>query len=31
MSFAVADAYEQWTDVDEATVIEIMRRFQKNH
>ena len=31
MSFAVADAYEQWTDVDEATVVEIMRRFQKNH
>ena len=29
MSFAVADAYEQWTDVDEATVIEIMRRFQE--
>jgi len=30
-SFAVADAYEQWTDVDEATVVDIMRRFQKNH
>ena len=28
MCFAVADAYEQWTDVDEATVVEIMRRFQ---
>ncbi|MBI3778489.1 MAG: phosphoribosyltransferase [Gammaproteobacteria bacterium] len=28
ISFAVADAYEQWTDVDEATVVEIMRRFQ---
>ncbi|MCR4332604.1 MAG: hypothetical protein NUV34_07875, partial [Sulfuricaulis sp.] len=31
MSFAVADAYEQWTDVEEATVVEIMRHFQKNH
>lgn len=31
MSFAVADAYEQWTDVDEATVVEIMRRFQRSH
>jgi putative phosphoribosyl transferase len=31
MSFAVADAYEQWTDVDEATVVEIMRRFNKTH
>jgi len=31
MSFAVADAYEQWTDVDEATVIEILRRFRKDH
>lgn len=28
ISFAVADAYEHWTDVDEATVVEIMRRFQ---
>ena len=31
MSFAVADAYERWTDVDEATVVEIMRRFDKTH
>ncbi|MBI3570914.1 MAG: phosphoribosyltransferase [Gammaproteobacteria bacterium] len=30
-SFAVADAYEHWTDVDEATVAEIMRPFGKNH
>jgi len=29
-SFAVADAYEQWTDVDETTVAEIMRRFDRN-
>lgn len=29
-SFAVADAYEHWTDVDEATVAEIMRPFMKN-
>ncbi len=28
ISFAVADAYEHWTDVDEATVVEVMRRFQ---
>jgi putative phosphoribosyl transferase len=31
MSFAVADAYEQWTDVDETTVVQIMHHFQKNH
>jgi predicted phosphoribosyltransferase len=27
MSFAVADAYEQWTDVSEATVAGIMQSF----
>lgn len=27
MSFAVADAYEQWTDVSEATVAAIMQSF----
>jgi predicted phosphoribosyltransferase len=27
MSFAVADAYEQWTDVSEATVAGILRSF----
>jgi len=29
-SFAVADAYEQWTDVEETTVADIMRGFDKN-
>ena len=28
-SFAVADAYEQWSDVDETTVADIMRRFNQ--
>jgi predicted phosphoribosyltransferase len=28
-SFAVADAYENWTDVDEATVAAILRRFSE--
>ncbi len=28
-SFAVADAYQHWTDVDEAEVIEIMDRFRE--
>ncbi len=27
LSFAVADAYEQWTDVSETTVVEIMQMF----
>jgi len=30
LSYAVADAYEQWTDVDETTVADIMRRFDQN-
>jgi putative phosphoribosyl transferase len=29
-SFAVADAYERWTDVEEAAVADIMRRFKQN-
>jgi putative phosphoribosyl transferase len=29
LSFAVADAYVQWTDVEEATVVEILRHFNK--
>ncbi len=31
MSFAVADAYEHWTDVSEAAVIEIMQPFPRAH
>ncbi len=29
LGFAVADAYQDWTDVDEATVVEIMDRFRE--
>jgi len=29
-SFAVADAYEQWTDVEETTVAGILRGFKQN-
>ena len=29
-SFAVADAYEHWTDVEETTVADIMHRFDTN-
>ena len=29
-SFAVADAYEQWADVEEKTVADIVRRFNQN-
>lgn len=29
LSFAVADAYRQWTDVDESAVVEIMDRFRQ--
>ena len=29
-SFAVADAYEQWSDVEETTVADTMRRFNKD-
>ena len=29
LSFAVADAYLHWTDVDEATVVEIIDRFRE--
>jgi putative phosphoribosyl transferase len=29
LSFAVADAYQQWTDVDESAVVEIMNRFRE--
>lgn len=30
-TFAVADAYVHWADVEEATVVKIMRRFDKTH
>ena len=29
LSFAVADAYQQWTDVDESEVVEILDRFRE--
>ena len=29
-SFAVADAYEQWSDVEETTVTDILRSFNQN-
>jgi predicted phosphoribosyltransferase len=28
-SFAVADAYEQWRDLDEQEVVRILQEFQK--
>lgn len=31
LSFAVADAYEHWTDVSETTVAEIMQAFSGRH
>ncbi len=31
LSFAVADAYEQWSDLDEQEVIQILQEFEPDH